>query len=604
MKVKRIFSFCLVVMLLAGLLTGCGNGQKGGVAPIDDPTVAQADPSILTEELLAKAAENPAVTSEDHPRWTGFTLGYYSKLGEPGATPRAVELCAEWGFNSARVFLPYTTLFNADVTEANLTMLHKLDEMVAEAIEHDIHLNIFFGSLPGRSVEEAWVENDYTSTAELDLFINAEKQTMANRVLSTLAARYKDVPNFNLSITPFQEALNKDLSTGLPYEDFTPDHVAEFLGKAIDAIRAEDPERLIIYEPTAFTHEDAIIEASTPIKAVADTRGNVMISYNFCQTAYVYACMTETAGNHIDNMNSSMFIPEYPNYVYLVPEHICHGQDEDDLAITLDGLLPKGTVLTMQIKSSIGGTLDISADGESLYSEDLTVAEYAISEPLSGYYPYRVSEKSVSAVLPNDAENVVISCKNGAYDICGITLDLPEKYAVEKWYYAQPYDVYQGLEQREGVVKKSTSQVMICPNDFDRGQLITIHDDMTYTTRNPENTSYRTWVENDFYWDMADRNTIDRWSKVISEFDGNCAIRFERADFSGGIWPEMKEYYEDLLQSFEEYGYSWWSNDWWLMVEEYPQTTVIAECPSTKYAGYDHFNLEMLELFQKYQSKE
>ena len=218
-----------------------------------------------------------------------------------------------------------------------------------------------------------------------------------------------------------------------------------------------------------------------------------------------------------------------------MPEHICHGQDEDDLAITLEGLLPKGTVVTMQIKSSIGGTLDISADGESLYSEELTEAEYEISEPLSSYYPYRVSEKSVSAVLPQDAENVIISCKKGAYDICGITLDMPEQYAVEKWYFAQAWDVYEGRETKEGVVKKSTSQVMICPNDFDRGQLVTIHDDMTYTTRNPENTKHRTWVENDFYYDMADRSTIDAWSQAISEFDGNCAIRFERADFSGGI---------------------------------------------------------------------
>jgi len=258
----------------------------------------------------------------------------------------------------------------------------------------------------------------------------------------------------------------------------------------------------------------------------------------------------------------------------------------------------------MQIRSSIGGTLDISADGISLYSEELAAAEYAISESLSRFYPYRVSEKSVSAVLPHDAETVVISCRNGAYDICGITLDLPEEYAVEKWYYAQAYDVYQGLEEQEGIVKKSTSQVMICPNDFDRGQLVTIHDDMTYTSRNPENTDQRTWVENDFYWDMADRTTIDQWSKAISEFDANCVIRFERADFSGGIWPEMKEYYEDLLMSFEEYGYSWWSNDWWLMTEEYPHTKIIAECPSVAYEGYSHFNLEMLELFQKYQSKD
>lgn len=127
---------------------------------------------------------------------------------------------------------------------------------------------------------------------------------------------------------------------------------------------------------------------------------------------------------------------------------------------------------------------------------------------------------------------------------------------------------------------------------------------MTYTTRNPENTRHRTWNENDSYLVKADRSTIDQWSRDISEFDGNCVIRFERADFSGGIWPEMKEYYEDLLQSFEEYGYSWWSNDWWLMTEEHAITKVVAKSPDESFAGYDHFNVELLELLQKYQSKE
>lgn len=66
----------------------------------------------------------------------------------------------------------------------------------------------------------------------------------------------------------------------------------------------------------------------------------------------------------------------------------------------------------------------------------------------------------------------------------------------------------------------------------------------------------------------------------------------------------MSVYYEDLLKSFEEHDFSWFSNNWWLLTDEYPQNRVIAECPSTEYAGYEHFNLELLQLLQKYQSKE
>ena len=599
---KKTIALLLITLMLLPMLTACS--APVGMVDINDPAVSVPHKRFLSEKILEKAAQNPEITSENHPRWTGFSIGYFDRLGETGSRPKLIKLVSEWGFNSARICLDYDELFSRDMTEANMNAFYLLDSIVAAAIEHDIHLNIIFFSIPGRNVIEAAPENDYISTPDLDLFVNEEKQAMADKIFEIIARRYKDVPNYNLSITPIWEPANKDRSTGLPYPEYTWDDAAAYLGRAIDVIRAEDPDRLIIYEPSGSNDKEALENEAVPAKAIADQKGNVIISYNFVQMAYVYACMTHVKGRHIDNMNSSMFIPEYPNYIYMVPEHICHGQDEDDLAITLEGLLPEGTVITLQIKSSIGGTLDISADGESLYSEELEEAEYEISEPLSSYYPYRVSEKSVSAVLPRDAENVVLSCKKGAYDICGITLDMPEEYAVEKWYFAQAWDVYEGRETKEGVIKKSTSQVMICPNDFDRGQIITVNDDMTYTTRNPENTKHRTWVENDFYYDMADRGTIDAWSQMISEFDGNCVIRFERADFSGGIWPEMKEYYEDLLQSFEEYGYSWWSNDWWLMTEEYAITKVVAESPDESFAGYDHFNVELLELMQKYQSKE
>ena len=586
MKMKRLLSLLLGLTLLLGLLGGCG-GQKGGVVPIDDPAATQADPSILTEKLLAKAAENPVVTSEDHPRWTGFVLSYFDKLGEIGSTPQTVELCAEWGFNSARVALQYDELFSRDMTEVDMNAFHVLDQMVAAAIETDLHLNIALYSLPGRNVEEAWVENDYTSTAELDLFINEEQQALANKVLSILARRYKDVPNFNLSITPFLEALNKDLSTGLPYEDFTPEDVAAFLGKAIDTIRAEAPERLIIYEPTPTNHEIGVIEESAPIKAVADGRGNVMISYNFCQNPYVYACMTATPGKHIDNMNSSMFIPEYPQYIYAVAGGIWV-----NAPVVIDGFLPAGTTLDLYLaKSYPNTTLDISVDGESWYREDLSEAEYAISERLGVYYPYATSEKHISITLTEDTNEIAISClHDGGFDPSGILLTYPEEYAVERWYYAQTYDVYMGTEKTEGVQRKQTSSVMLAPDYHDAGRHITIHDDLTYTS--------------DYIAEEASPETIAAWSEAIAGFDGNCVIRFERADFSGATWDSMKAYYEDLLQSFEEYGYSWWSNDWWLMTDEYAQTKVIAECPSESYAGYSHFNREMLELFQKYQSKE
>lgn len=590
MKHKKIISLLLSAVVVVGMLCGCGSDglkQPKGIVSIDDPAVLQPNRRILSTELLEKASANPIVTSDDHPRWTGFNLGYFDDIGDPGTTAKTVELSAEWGFNSARVCFKYDELFSRDMTQVDMDAFHILDRMVAAAIENDMHLNLALYSLPGRNVVEAAEDNDYISTAELDLFINEEQQALSNKVLSIIACRYKDVPNFNLSISPLYEPTNTNLSTGLPSPDYTWDDVAAYLGKAIDAIRAESPDRLIIYEASNANDQSVIIEESTPTKAVADEKGNVVIMYNFCQMPYVYACMTDTAGKHIDNMNSSMFIPEYPTYHYAVANSVWVG-----VPIIIDGFLPAGTVLDLYLARSFpGATLDISVDGISVYKEDLSEAEYTTSEHLGVYYPYATSEKHISIILPEDADRIMISClKDGGFDPSGILLTYPEEYAVERWYYAQPYDVYMGTEKSEGVQRKQDSSVMLAPNYHDKGRYITVHDDLTYTS--------------DHIVEEASADTISEWSKAISDFDGNCVIRFERADFSGGIWPEMKEYYEDLLKSFEEYGYSWWSNDWWLMTEEYPHTKVVAECPTTQYKGYEYFNLEMLELFQKYQSKD
>jgi len=549
------------------------------IVSVDTSSARTHNSYIITDELIARAQANPVVTSEDHPRWTGFVLGY-GYYGEFGTSAREIELSAEWGFNSARLMLHYETLFSADTQTADLAMLVELDKLVAAAIENDIHLNICLSAIPGRKAIPADASTGWESTADLDLFINPEKQAQALRAYKTLAARYKEIPNFNLSITPVWEALNKNLSTGLPEPDYGPEDVAAFTGMAIDAIRAEDSNRLIIYEPTANGTYAAIIEECVPTKAAADSRDNVIISYNAGEAAYIYACMTSTEGAHIDNMNRSLDLQPYPNYIYSVITHI-----DNDNSLTLNGCLPAGTTFDLYLENSFGGTLDIRADGVSLYSEGLPEQQYTVGERLSRYYPYAESDKRISLTLENDADELVVSCKNGWADLCGIYLTLPDEYARERWYYAQPYDVDLGLEEQVGVARRTSSGVMLAPNNYENGRTITIYDDLTYTSEN--------------IWEEASADTVNAFAKGVNEFDGNCVIRFERGTFSGALWSDLKAYYTDLLNSYETYGFSWWSNDWWEITHH---TRTIAEAEYIEYAGYEHFNMELLQLLQQYQS--
>ncbi len=548
--------------------------------PLDDPA-ALTPGTAISKELMEKAGRESTVTGENHPLWHGIGLGYGYEY-QFGTSAEEFRHAAEWGFNSIHLYLHYLTLFDADARTASSEALAVLDGLVAAAIEYDLHLNLCLTGVPGRSVMN--LVDDYNYTGDFDLFINPQKQEKTLNIYRMLAARYRDISSDYLSFMPTWEAMNKNLSTGLPYEDYTADDVASFLGKAIDTIRAEDPDRLIIYEPTANNDADQIILESTPVKKVADSRGNVLISYNFCETAYNYACMTATEGKHIDNMNHSMFIPDYPNYIYSVSRNV-----HDDVPLTLNGFLPAGTTVDVYLARSGGAVMDILVDGKSVYREELPQnTEYQVGETLSFYYPFAVSDRKISIVLENDANEIIISnAQRGGYDLSGICLTYPEEFAVERWYYIQSYDVFQGNEEKEGVVKRRNAEVLISPNDDDGGRSVTIHEDLTYSSEKVLNE--------------ASPETIERWCSKIAAFDSNCIIRYERADFSGVKWNSMAAYYNDLLSAFNKHGFSWWSNDWWLMTDEYGQKYHIAEGESVEYDGYPAFNLDLLRLLQKYQ---
>ena len=549
---------------------------------LDDPRAAVPDEAFLTAEHMKAAGQRGEVTSENHPVWTGFVFGSeYSHVFD--VSPDQLKQSANFGFNSARIKVDYESLFNEDVTQVDLAGLQALDSLVATAIAYNLHLNICFTTLPGRT---AFNYLDYTSQGDFDLFLNPEKQEQADRLWTLIAERYRDVPSAVLSFTPFWEALSKDLSTGLPFEDYGPEDVDKYLIRVIQVIREADPDRLVIYEPDASNILDGIMQNDRASLEAARELGNMIISYNFCQQPYVYASMNATQGENVDNNNHSMFPPEYPTYIYSVGSNISAGAP-----VTIDGLLPESTRLDLYLRDGWGGVLTIEADGEALYQETVERADYECGEMVSGLYPYAVSEKKISVTLPADTEELCLTCSgegpygNGVH-ISGMDLYLPEEYAQERWYYGTSYDVFSGAETQEGMRKVKTSRVMISPNTDDtEGTHITVQDDLTYTTES--------------IMAAASADTIRAWGDGIEAFDGNCVVRYESARFGGTVWSSMEAYYRDVLSMFTEHGFSWWSNDWFMLVTD--TSGQIAGEPMVSYGGYSAFDLELLKLLQQYQ---
>ena len=345
-------------------------------------------------------------------------------------------------------------------------------------------------------------------------------------------------------------------------------------------IRAESPDRLIIYEPSA-NNDAAVMAEAEPRHAVAEEKGNMIISFNFCEQPFVYAHMTAEEGQHIDNNNHSMLTPSYPTKYYSLSDYL-----DDTHTLTLDGCLPAGTVIDLYLAQSFDGQLSIDADGTELYRESLGQESYAVSAPLSRYMLYRTSDKKIRVTLAKDTQTVSFNCSAGGLSWCGIDVLLPDSYAQDRWYYASEYDVFLGLEEESGVKQVRDARVMLWPVAGSQCMTATIHEDLTYSTPS--------------VYAESSADTIAAWCDAIEAFDGNCIIRFEAGCFSGVEWEDMKAYYSNLLSAFEEKGFSWMSNDYTAITSEYTQTKMIAGCPSAPYEDYPYFNLELLELLQSY----
>lgn len=540
---------------------------------LNDPEARQADASILTPELL-DWAKNQALPE----RWNGGVLSPNQDYESRSIDVQRAELTArklsEYGFNCLRYMLTYQTLFDTRVTTVNLSELRKLDQVVAAALRYNLHLNLVTFSMPGR-----WSDHtaDFQTGGEFDLFTNADRQTEALAVWALLAERYRDVPAAALSFQPLWEVMNQNLSTGCPVEPYTTQDAAPVYAELAKTIHAIDPDRLVIYEPTADNREDQTREEAAPFQEAMEgnkTGGPVQLLTNFCATAYVYAEMPPVGtGADIDNHTHSMFKPEYPVTVYEAQTEIRPGTP------LLIKSLPAGTTVTVFLERNDPGAVTITADGNQLLTEPLEEGDYSAGlSPLSGLYPYAESGKSIAVTLSQETAELSIAfeseSENGFLRWSGIRVDLPEEYARERWWFPSDYDAFlESGETGPHLVPelRQTSRILISPVGGRPSAPITV---------DAENLSYST----DYVADRAGRETVFRWGETVSGFAPGSATRVERAAFSIGThYSSALAYYGDVLDMCDAYGLGWFTND--TAFNELFQSRVEEDPASTRYVG-------------------
>lgn len=564
------------------------------VVSVDDPAAVELS-GIFTEELLNKASAPSTVTAKNHPQWTGIVMNGEMDYALD-IVPGEIADCANWGFNSVRLNLDYKQIFDVDATNVDLKKLQILDQIVAQAVKYNLHLNIMLCSLPG-----SWVETveGFERSFDLDLYVDQDKQAQAKRVLAILAERYKNISNDYLSFTPLFEPFNKNRSTGEVPPEYSFEDYDRFLGEVLDVIWNESPERLIILEPWGLSAEEETSVTYTSFSA----DDNVIHSFVFGEMPFVYANMTGEAGRNIDDENRSFYLVDYPTYYYELDSYIVDPQNEDlreimpvgnfegSGSLLIDGCLPAGTVVEIYLRQTYGGQLEFVADGDVIYTEELGHHIYNVGETLSGYIWYATSNKKISVTLTEDVELLEIATPGGAAGWTAMDIWLPENYARERWYYATPYDVSQGFEEEAGLILKSESRIMIWPYDLwdkaEKQNHLTIYEDLTYSTPTIR--------------ECATRETIDSSAYILGEKRPNSMIRYG-GTFNGSNWAALREYYSDIFDSLNDHNVGWWFEDWYSM--KLPTTNEIAGEPEMEYMGYSAFNLELLKLMQQYQNSE
>ena len=125
---------------------------------------------------------------------------------------------------------------------------------------------------------------------------------------------------------------------------------------------------------------------------------------------------------------------------------------------------------------------------------------------------------------------------------------------------------------------------MLSPNSYNSGRIITINPDVTYSTHE--------------IFEQSNKQTIENWAKAMSEFSPNLIVRFESAMFGIGCTHDSAlKYYDDLLSTFDKYGFSWYSNDYNDILYA---NNAYAGIKPVEYKGFS-IDVEMLKLLQKYQ---
>jgi aryl-phospho-beta-D-glucosidase BglC (GH1 family) len=169
-------------------------------------------------------------SAKELPRWRGFNLleMFYKSNSNGPFQEEDFKLISELGFNFVRLPMDYRIwIRNGDWARFNETPLHWVDQAIEYGQRYGVHVCLNFHRAPGYTVADP--------PEPTSLWTDPDTQKACANHWALFARRYKGIPNSQLSFNLLNEPA-----------DIDPNVHAYVVGLLVDAIRAEDPNRLII----------------------------------------------------------------------------------------------------------------------------------------------------------------------------------------------------------------------------------------------------------------------------------------------------------------------------------------------------------------------
>lgn len=195
-------------------------------------TTAAASISAALSPVAAFAEAKQAVpTPARLPRWRGFNLTQKFHARDEGNPPfpeSDFALLEEWGFDFARLPMSYLCWATAEEPlKFREAELRHLDDAVTFGRKHGVHVNFNLHRAPGYCVNPP--------KEPLDLWTDEKALDACAFHWAHFARRFKGVSNQHVSFDLLNEPANINEET-----------YVRVVTRLVQAIRAEDPQRLII----------------------------------------------------------------------------------------------------------------------------------------------------------------------------------------------------------------------------------------------------------------------------------------------------------------------------------------------------------------------